>query len=120
MAANMDTVGTFEIAEVFSKHKLITCLHKHYSVEDVTTWGKKVGAPVLDNVAVSAGVSDRDFNKVAEILAELDEIKFICLDVANGYQQSFIDRVSFYREKFPNKIILAGNVVTGELTQILL
>jgi GMP reductase len=47
MAANMDTIGTFEIAEVFSKHKLITCLHKHYSVEDVKNWAEKVDKSVL-------------------------------------------------------------------------
>ena len=57
--------------------------------------------------------------RVQHILKELDDVKFICLDVANGYQRSFIDRVKFYREAFPNKVIMAGNVVTPEVTQIL-
>jgi GMP reductase len=61
MAANMDTVGTFEIAEEFSKEKMITCLMKHYSVEETVNWAKKVGPDVLNNVAVAAGTSDRDF-----------------------------------------------------------
>mmetsp|Transcript_17757 Transcript_17757/g.30067 ORF Transcript_17757/g.30067 Transcript_17757/m.30067 type:complete len:294 (+) Transcript_17757:281-1162(+) len=120
MAANMDTVGTFEIAEAFSKHKMITCLHKHYSVAETVEWGKRVGGEVLNNVAITAGVNDRDFKTTQEILQELPEVKFICLDVANGYQHSFIERVAFYREQFPEKIILAGNVVTQEITQILL
>jgi len=40
MSANMDTTGTFEIAVEFSKHNMITCLHKHYTVEETVTWGK--------------------------------------------------------------------------------
>lgn len=120
MAANMDTSGTFEIAEVLAEHKLITCLHKHYTAEQMIEWGKKAKASVLDCVAVSAGTSDRDFKLVKETLSELSEIKFICLDVANGYQRSFVKRVEDYREAFPDKVILAGNVVTPILTQILL
>ena len=85
MAANMDTVGTFEMAEVLSKHNMITCLHKHYNVRDCVDWGKKVGPTVLNNVGVSAGTSDADRGKVQDILKELPEVKFICLDVANGY-----------------------------------
>lgn len=112
MAANMDTVGTFEIAEEFAKHDMITCMQKHYETQEFINWGKKVGKPVLKNIAIAAGVGDRDFAKVQEITEELPEINFLCLDVANGYQNSFIDRVHFYREKFPTKIILAGNVVT--------
>ena len=85
MAANMDTTGTLETAEALAQFKMMTCLHKHYTVEEVVAWAKKVDKSVLSNVAVTAGVSDRDFNKVKEILEEVPDIKFICLDVANGY-----------------------------------
>lgn len=47
-------------------------------------------------------------------------MKFICLDVANGYQRMFVETVEKYRESFPDKIIIAGNVVSSDLTQILL
>ena len=97
MAANMDTVGTFEIAEEFSKEKMITCLMKHYTAEQVINWGKVVGPSVLNNIAVAAGTSDFDFGKTKDILSELPDVKFICLDVANGYQHSFIQRCDFYR-----------------------
>lgn len=112
----MDTVGTFEIAEEFAKENMITCLMKHYSVEETVEWAKKVGPDVLKNVAVAAGTSDRDFQKTKDILDEVQDLKFICLDVANGYQHSFIQRVDFYRSQFPDKIIIAGNVVTQEIT----
>ena len=116
----MDTVGTFETAEVLAKENLITCLHKHYTPEQVSNWGNKVGEQVLGNIAVAAGVSTADFNKAKEILNRLPAILFICLDVANGYQTSFIERVNYYRNAFPDKTIIAGNVVTPEITQILI
>ena len=120
MSANMDTTGTFEIAEALGAERLITCLHKHYKVDEVVNWGNRVGDSILENIAVAAGVSDHDFGKVKEITEALPAVKFLCLDVANGYQSSFIDRVAFYRSQFPNHIILAGNVVTPEISTILL
>jgi GMP reductase len=44
----------------------------------------------------------------------------ICIDVANGYSEFFADFVSKVRQKFPNHIIIAGNVVTGDMTQELI
>jgi GMP reductase len=85
ITANMDTTGTFEIAEVFAKYKMITAMHKHYTAEQFVAWGKKVGDGVLNHVAVTAGVSERDFIKAEQILKECPAIPFICLDVANGY-----------------------------------
>ena len=120
MAANMDTTGTFEIAEELAKEKLITCLHRHYGLETLMEWGKKVDKSVLNHTAITAGMNDDSMNYVKNALAELPDIKIICLDVANGYQKAFVQCVSKYREQFPDKIILAGNVVTPEITQILL
>lgn len=63
MVANMDTTGTFQIAEALSKYGLITCLHKHNKVESTVEWGRQVQPTVLDYVAVSAGTSERDFKQ---------------------------------------------------------
>lgn len=84
MAANMDTVGTFEMAKVLGEMQWITCIHKHYSEED---WGKfcKDNQAILKYVAVSAGTSEKDLVKTSAILKSNPEIPFICLDVANGY-----------------------------------
>lgn len=71
-------------------------------------------------MAVTAGVSDKNFEKVKSILEEVPSIKFICLDVANGYQLNFIKRIENYRAAFPDKIIIAGNVVTPEVTTIMI
>ena len=34
MAANMDTVGTYEVYKVLSNHHIITAFHKFYTVEN--------------------------------------------------------------------------------------
>ena len=36
IAANMDTVGTFQMAEALSKNQIITAIHKHYSIQEWT------------------------------------------------------------------------------------
>ena len=35
MASNMDTIATIELAKVFAEYKMITCLHKFYSIEEI-------------------------------------------------------------------------------------
>lgn len=80
-----DTVGTFEIARAFAEYKMITCIHKHYTVQEWSEWAA-ANESILPYVAVSSGISDEDHNKTAEILAHVN-VPFICLDVANGYSE---------------------------------
>jgi GMP reductase len=101
IAANMDTVGTFEMARALASHGVITAVHKHYSIDD---W-KQFGAAyplVLPYVCVSAGTSDDDFNKLATILSALPEVHFICLDVANGYSEHFVAFVRYDMASSPS------------------
>ena len=70
-------------------------------------------------MAVSSGTSDVDFAKCNQIIDET-KVPFICLDVANGYSEHFIDHVRRVREANPTTTIIAGNVVTGEIAEELL
>ncbi|GJQ66159.1 hypothetical protein Trydic_g4221 [Trypoxylus dichotomus] len=119
MASNMDTVGTFQMAKALSKHGLFTAIHKYYSVED---WKNFAGEnpDCLQNVAASAGMADSDYQRLSEILKAVPDITFICLDVANGYSQHFVDYVRKVRAAFPSHTIIAGNVVTGEMVEELI
>ncbi|XP_019620180.1 PREDICTED: GMP reductase 2-like [Branchiostoma belcheri] len=119
IAANMDTVGTFEMAKALSKHGCFTAIHKHYSVEAWEDFGRN-NPDVIQNVAVSAGALKGDFDKLASILASVPQLKFICLDVANGYSEAFVETVREVRKKFPKHTIMAGNVVTCEMTEELI
>jgi len=118
IAANMDTTGTFEMALVFQKYGCIVAIHKHYSVEEWLTFA--VDHPeCLPNVAVSAG-SLKDLEKLATILDKVTQVQMICLDVANGYSEHFVEFVKIVRKNFPGHTIMAGNVVTGEMTEQLI
>ncbi|KAF4653719.1 GMP reductase 2, partial [Perkinsus olseni] len=119
LAANMDTVGTFAMAEVLSKFKCLVAVHKHYSLEQWRTWCSRVGRDVLDNVAVSTGILKDDLIKLNSVM-EISKANFICLDVANGYAEAFVEVVKTLRKDYPDKVIMAGNVVTGEMCEELL
>ena len=121
IAANMDTTGTFEIAEAFKKNKMLTAIHKFYSMEE---WAGAIKSKQIDGeyCAVTFGVEEAenadDFFKYLKS-ENLSTPKFICLDVANGYTEVFLDLVKKIRNKFDNPLI-AGNVVTGEMTEALI
>jgi GMP reductase len=92
---------------------------KQYSYEQWEKFGT-ANPEVLPFVAVSAGISDHEFALVSKILEKFPEIKLICLDVANGYQEAFALTVTKYRNNFPNHVIIAGNVCTPDMTVHLL
>ncbi|MBY6188770.1 GMP reductase [Marinobacter hydrocarbonoclasticus] len=120
IAANMDTVGTFEMAEALAQHLMLTAVHKHYSVEQWNAWLATQPDTIYDHVMVSTGTSQADFEKLNAILESNPKLRFICIDVANGYQQSFVDFVRRVREAQPTRVIVAGNVVTGEMVEELI
>lgn len=119
LAANMDTVGTFEMALVLARYKLLTCIHKHYSVEEWIEFSKK-HPEVIPYIVCTSGMSEADEEKLGKIVEAIPEINAICLDVANGYSEHFIKYVKETRLKYPEHIIMAGNIVTGEMIEQLL
>jgi len=120
MAANMDTVGTFEMALALSKKQLFTAIHKHYNNPDWEIFFKKAPQNIVDYIAVSTGTGKNDATKLASIFKINPNLKFICIDVANGYSEHFVNFVSKTRKQYPNKVIIAGNVVTGEMVEELI
>ncbi|KAJ8672682.1 hypothetical protein QAD02_003942 [Eretmocerus hayati] len=119
MAANMDTVGTFEMARALSKHGLFTTIHKYYSVDEWRDFAVK-NPDCLGNMAASSGTGNEDFERLSKVLAAIPELPFICIDVANGYSQHFVEYVRKVRSVFPKHTIIAGNVVTGEMVEELI
>ncbi|ERL83340.1 hypothetical protein D910_00240 [Dendroctonus ponderosae] len=120
IAANMDTVGTFSMAEALASFGLLTAVHKHYSIEQWQAFIALSSETVLHHVMVSTGTSQADFTKLQDILALSPLLKFICLDVANGYSEHFVEFLQRVREACPDKVICAGNVVTGEMVEELI
>lgn len=117
IAANMDTVGTFAMAEELARYNLVTALHKHYTLSEWSGFLENRKTPFFNHIMVSSGTTDEDFSKLREILGCHPAIEFICIDVANGYTEYFVDFVKKARQTFPDKLIAAGNVVTGEMVE---
>ena len=121
MASNMDGVGTFEMADKLAEGKIFTCLVKTYSADDLIEYFNQGLTERSDFVAMSIGIQDADLNKFEKVYKECkDTLTYVCIDVANGYSQRFVEFVSEFRFRFPNIILIAGNVVTADQTQELI
>ncbi len=120
MAANMDTVGTFQMAKVLASKKLFTAIHKHYSINEWNEFFINSPKGIENFIAISTGTGKKDSEKLAETFSFNPQLKFICIDVANGYSEHFANFVKKTREQYPDKVIIAGNVVTGEMVEELL
>lgn len=119
IAANMDTVGTFEMAKALCKFSLFTAIHKHYSLEEWKEFATQ-NPDCLQNVAASSGTGPSDFELLEQILEAVPDVRYICLDVANGYSEHFVQFLRDVRKRFPDHTIMAGNVVTGEMVEELI
>ena len=119
MAANMDGVGTFEVADVLRAHGLFTCLAKYYSAKEIADYFSEE-PDRMNHCAVTIGICDADRKKFNETAERLNgALRYACLDVANGYMAHFVDRVREFREDYPGIALIAGNVVTPEQTTVL-
>jgi GMP reductase len=117
MASNMDGVGTPAMARALYEHKMFTCLVKSLERDEYSKLTDSIGGNYF---AVSTGTSERDLNKLVSILEDNPAIHFICIDVANGYSEHFGDFVAEVRRLYPDHTIIAGNVVTADMTQELI
>jgi GMP reductase len=118
IAANMDHTGTFAVAEALAEHQVMTALDKFISNEQWQAFAKQ-NSKALASSFVSIGISENDFEKLAQ-LAKLIDIPAICLDAANGYTERYVEFLTRLRKTYPNKVIMAGNVVTGEMVEELI
>lgn len=120
IAANMDTVGTFEAATVLAGHGMLTAVHKHYELPAWNAFLAGCKEDIYQRIMVSTGTAESDYERLGQILGQHPQLQFICIDVANGYAEAFVEFVSRVRESYPDKTIVAGNVVTGEMVEELL
>ena len=120
MTANMDTTGTFEMARALSEYKMITALHKFYEFDELREFFSSFNNP--DYVAYSLGIRDEDIEKLKKVVdLGIDKrFTFIVVDVPNAYLERFVYKLKEIRRLCPDHIIIAGNVVTNEMTEEIL
>lgn len=128
VAANMDTVATFDLAVALSEQRLFTALHKYYSELELVDFFVNDGLRIWDKVFYTIGMNPDDALKLERVRSHLLEDAdpdydyfphLLCIDVANGYTEAFVEYVKSYRDRFPSTVIVAGNVVTKEMTEAL-
>lgn len=118
IAANMDHTGTFAMANALSEHGLLTAMDKFHPVTEWKMFADK-HPEAIASCFVSIGLAEREFERLESIMSVVD-VPMICLDVANGYTERFVKFLERLRTTYPNKVIMAGNVVTGEMVEELI
>ena len=121
MASNMDGVGTFEMADALARLGLFTSLVKNYETDALIDFFSKDDPDRLQNVSYSMGITQQDFEKFEAVYQATGvRLKYVCVDVANGYSERFSEFIKQLRDAYPGIVIMAGNVVTGEMTEELI
>jgi len=124
VASNMDGVGTFSMAKVLQEYKMMTVITK---TTTMSQWKEAVGQGIkLKYISVCTGTGKlwdnevEDYATMQQVLKSFPDIKFITIDVANGYHENYVDFIKKVRDEFPDKTIIAGNVVTAEMVEQLI
>lgn len=126
MAANMDTTGTFAMSSVLKAFDMVTCLHKHYGAEELASffsdYNKETAETInpIERCWFSMGIKEKDIFKLREVVVASKVCPNICIDVANGYTDDFVNFCNSVRKEFSSSIIMAGNVCTPEMVQELI
>jgi GMP reductase len=123
-ASNMDGVGTFSMAKVMQEHKMMTVITKSTTLDQ---WKAAAGTGIrMQSVSVCTGTNVMwdpdapDYANMKAVLEAFPDVKMITVDVANAYHENFVDFIKKIRNEFPNKVIVAGNVVTPEMVEELI
>jgi GMP reductase len=119
IAANMDSTGTVEMARALAPHQLSVALHKHYTVVQLVAFFESLDTS--STAFYSMGISRADHDKFKQVMAACGaRIGYVCIDVANGYTENFVSFCRKIRTEYPHLTIMAGNVVTGDMTEALI
>lgn len=112
IVANMDSIGTFQMARHLKEFRLMVALLKDFPVSE---WEENVKELNLDPALLIPSLGTRDLDKEIARLKTLTSlfptIPFVCLDVANGYLQASADAVRALKDALPDVKVCAGNVV---------
>jgi GMP reductase len=121
VASNMDTVGTFEMATALARHRMHCALHKHHRIDDLVAFFSEANRESHQYAFYSLGILDSDLAKFDAVRKRTGgAIEWVCIDVANGYTEAFVDFVKRFRDRNRDVVMMAGNVVTADMTEALI
>jgi GMP reductase len=118
IAANMDGVGTFSMARALNAHDMTVALRKGYTIEQFQEFFRQPGS---HKNWFTIGITDRDIDILHAMMDDMVNRPInLCIDVANGYTERFVDTIKKIRDRYGSLNIMAGNVVTGDMTEALI
>jgi GMP reductase len=121
IASNMHGVGTLEMASALGQHSMMTALCKDLNrPAENQSYDPLLNTLDPSTMILSTGILSHDLENVETALHNNSFINTVCIDVANGYSEKFLDFVSNFRERWPSITIIAGNVVTSDMTEELI
>lgn len=106
IASNMDTVGTLQTAGILSSYKIMTCLHKYHTPDEINNNKIPYCIP-------SIGIQDKDF----DMLKQISGLNIVCIDTPNGYIDKFYKFCERVRKAYPELFIIAGNIICKKAIQ---
>ena len=119
--ANMATVGNFVIAKKLLLKGMFATIHKHYTMDEIggfITSARQENIP-LDNLFITIGLKniDDEIQKLKDLESKYDwkSPRNICIDAPNFYIQKALDVLSRVRADFPDAVIMAGNIASGDI-----
>ena len=116
IAANMDATGTFEMARALARHSFRWRCTSIMAEAELLAFFRELA--VKSSAFYSMGITPPDYDKFRRVMEQAgDTIEYVCVDVANGYTKAFVDFCTSCARAYPDMTIMAGNVVTGEMTE---
>ena len=110
--------ATIEMADALAPLGLSVALHKYYGADAVVEFFTSRAECAH---FYSMGITRTDRDKFERVLGRAGSaIRNVCIDVANGYSENFVRFVESFRRDHPGLTLMAGNVVTGEMTEELI
>lgn len=124
VASNMDSIASFAMSEALNHFQMQCCLHKFHNTEE-NFENLANHLKTVDGSVMTIGISNVDYEYFTRMFDTYrSDVEWrtkgpfwVCIDVANGYTRSFREYISKVREnREEDLIIIAGNVVTKEMT----
>lgn len=123
VSSNMDTVTNMDTFRCLRKQRMISCFPKSFNNEFIRAEKIPLELKFTDYYMLSSGIGNNDISKILHLNSILKDngiqIRFLCLDVANGYMSSLMNTCYKMRKLLPNLTLVAGNVVTPEAVKTL-
>ena len=119
--ANMATVGNFVITQKLLARGMFATIHKHYSVDEIGKFminARQENVP-LENLFITIGLKnpDSEIQKLRELESKYGwtDSRNICIDAPNFYIPNALDVLARVRQEFPDAVIMAGNIASGDI-----